>query len=65
MIFRGSVIFIETVLRYKTNTRSQMIGKQNYTIIDKTPVFPSDNERKAVIKSVENGLYNIFRKYMS
>lgn len=42
-----------------------MIGKQNYTVIDKTPVFPSDDERKAVVKRVENGLYSIFRKYMS
>lgn len=59
------MVFIEVVLSYKTNTRSQMIGKQNYTVIDKIPVFPSDNERKAVVKRVENGLYSIFRKYMS
>lgn len=59
------MVYIEAVLSYKTNTRSQMIGKQNYTVIDKTPVFPSDDERKAVVKCVENGLYSIFRKYMS
>ena len=50
------MVYIEAVLSYKTNTRSQMIGKQNYTVIDKTPVFPSDDERKAVVKCVENGL---------
>lgn len=42
-----------------------MFGNKTITVIDKTPVFTTESERKSTIKRVENSLYNIFRKYMS
>lgn len=59
------MIFIVAVLEYKTDKQSKILGDKKITVINKTPVFCSPEERKFVLQGVENGLYNIFRKYMS
>lgn len=50
---------------YRVDKRTQTLGDKAITVINKIPVFDSAEDRKAVLRNVESGLYNIFHKYMN
>lgn len=41
-----------------------MIGKKEITVNNLIPVFASDEDRNRIKETVENGLYDIFSKYI-
>ena len=51
-------------INYKTTTHEAMIGDRKITVHNKIPVFSTEDERKTARRRIENGLYNIFAKYI-
>ena len=49
--------------QYETKTTQASVGGKPILLTSRTPVFPSDEKRREVKKSIEHALYQIFEKY--
>lgn len=51
------------IVSYTATERKKMVGGKEVTVRNLKPVFANDEERQRVKQYIQNGLYNVFKKY--
>ncbi len=57
-------IFIIRSIAYQPTVHKGLVGEKEITVRHLIPIFENKEEREKQEKSVENGLYKIFAKYV-
>lgn len=52
------------IISYTTTEHKKMVGGKEVTVRNLKPVFANDDERQKVKQHIQNGLYNVFSKFV-
>ena len=56
---------ISNITGYTAAEHKKLVGGKEVTVRNLRPVFTNDDERQKVKQHIQNGLYNVFSKYMN
>ena len=52
------------IISYTATEHKKMVGEKEVTVRNLKPVFTNDEERQKVKQHIQNGLYNVFSKFV-
>ena len=52
------------IISYTTTEHKKMVGGKEVTVRNLKPVFTNEEERQKAKQHIQNGLYNVFSKFV-